>query len=234
MNSIYNESSLRKPRGLIFDFNGVLLKDSMLHEKAWRCIIDQYSSMCAVSKDDFALRVHGRNNAQAINYLTRGLATTEEIEKISVHKEEVYRALCLQNKDIFRMDDDTINLLNALKESKCKMTIATSTGMDNLEFYFKHLSLATWFSLDSIIYSDGVVASKPKPDPYIKAARMIQCLTSDCVVIEDALSGLTSAKDAGIGMIVALCNDLDQKKMLDGGAHRCISKLSLRILEYIV
>lgn len=43
----------------------------------------------------------------------------------------------------------------------------------------------------------GAGRGKPAPDIYLKAAELLHVLPSECVVFEDALSGVTAAHDAG-------------------------------------
>jgi beta-phosphoglucomutase-like phosphatase (HAD superfamily) len=52
--------------------------------------------------------------------------------------------------------------------------------------------------------TDGVRPGKPAPDVYLAAARNIGIVPSECVVVEDAVSGLAAAYAAGIGYIVAI------------------------------
>ncbi len=45
---------------------------------------------------------------------------------------------------------------------------------------------------------------KPQPDIFLKAADKLGLAPADCLVIEDAYSGLLAAKRAGIGTIIAI------------------------------
>jgi beta-phosphoglucomutase-like phosphatase (HAD superfamily) len=60
--------------------------------------------------------------------------------------------------------------------------------------------------LDKIIFSDGTIPGKPAPDIYQIAAKRINLAPKDCIVVEDALSGITAAKNAGAGMIIAIAS----------------------------
>jgi beta-phosphoglucomutase-like phosphatase (HAD superfamily) len=77
---------------------------------------------------------------------------------------------------------------------------------DNVEFYIKEFNLAKWFDLEKIVYSDGNIPGKPAPDIYQIAAKKININPKDCVVVEDALSGINAANSAGIGMIIAIAS----------------------------
>ncbi|MBF5066567.1 HAD family hydrolase, partial [Salmonella enterica subsp. enterica serovar Istanbul] len=75
---------------------------------------------------------------------------------------------------------------------------------ENVAFYFDIFDLARWFDWDKIVYDDGSFPGKPQPDIFLKAADKLSLAPADCLVIEDAYSGLLAAKRAGIGTIIAI------------------------------
>ena len=76
-------------------------------------------------------------------------------------------------------------------------------------FYFlaNRLHLDVWFAFNTIISSDGTHKGKPAPDSYILAAKAIGVSPSECVVFEDARSGIQSAYEAGCNNIVVVNTD---------------------------
>jgi HAD superfamily hydrolase (TIGR01509 family) len=51
------------------------------------------------------------------------------------------------------------------------------------------------------ISADDVTRTKPFPDPYLEAAKRMGVSTSSCVVFEDSLTGIASAKSAGCAVV---------------------------------
>jgi HAD superfamily hydrolase (TIGR01509 family) len=51
------------------------------------------------------------------------------------------------------------------------------------------------------ISADDVARTKPFPDPYIEAAKRMGVTTGSCVVFEDSLTGIASAKSAGCAVV---------------------------------
>ena len=74
----------------------------------------------------------------------------------------------------------------------------------NVKFFIKSFGLEKWFDINKIVYDDGNIKGKPEPDIYLKAAKNLGLKPEDCIVVEDALSGIESAYRAGIGRIVAI------------------------------
>lgn len=51
------------------------------------------------------------------------------------------------------------------------------------------------------ISADDVTRTKPFPDPYLEAAKRMGVPTQSCVVFEDSLTGIASAKSAGCAVV---------------------------------
>lgn len=189
--------------GFIFDFNGVLLWDTHFHDEAWR----QYSQKLRgreLSKEEMIHKVHGRTNKDVMEYLTGAPIKEELLEEYIADKESIYKELCLENRKEFKLAPGAIKFLDYLQQKSTPMTIATSSELSNLRFFYKYLDLAKWFDFDLVAYDDGTVRGKPEPDLYLKAAANLNLRTADCAVVEDSRSGILAAHNAGIGRIIAI------------------------------
>lgn len=192
-------------KGIIFDFNGTLYWDSHLHYEAWR----EYSKLLRgyeFTDAEMREKMFGHTNADIIEYCIGRKPTDEMVEKYGKEKEALYRKRCLLEPENFQLAPGVVEFLDYLKEKKIPMTIATMSEWDNVEFYIKEFNLAKWFDIDKIVYSDGTIPGKPAPDIFMIAAKRLGLLPSQCVVVEDAIAGINSAKTAGIGKIVAIAS----------------------------
>jgi beta-phosphoglucomutase-like phosphatase (HAD superfamily) len=151
-------------------------------------------------------RMFGHTNADIIEYLIGRKPTQEMVDKYGKEKEAVYRKRCLLEPDKFKLAPGAIELLDYLKENNIPRAIATMSEWDNVEFYIKEFELGKWFCPENIIYSDGTIPGKPAPDIFLIAADRIQLPPKDCIVVEDAIAGINSAKNAGIGKIIAIAS----------------------------
>lgn len=189
--------------GIIFDFNGVLLWDSPLHERAWQSMALALRGT-PLSQRDLLERVHGVNNRHILEYLCGKPLSAETIARLSNRKEAAYRQACLAQGDQFALSPGAVPLLNWLADHDIPRTIATASEKDNVAFFIAQLRLDTWFEPGAIVYDDGALAGKPAPDMYLAAARAIGVDPAACVVVEDAATGIAAARAAGIGRIYAL------------------------------
>lgn len=193
-------------KGIIFDFNGTLYWDSAKHKQAWR----EFSKIIRgteFSDEEMILHMFGRTNEEIIEYAIGQKPSPEMVEKYGQEKEALYRQMALDDRDNFHLAKGAVEFLDFLKENNIPRTIATMSDKINVDFYFENFNLSKWFDKSKVVYADGVVPSKPAPDIYEIAAKNIGLATKDCIVIEDAISGIKSAHSAGIGKIIAICSE---------------------------
>ena len=192
-------------KGIIFDFNGTLFWDSQLHLDVWR----EYSKKLRgtpFTDDEMFKYMFGRTNEDIIEYAIGQKPDKALVEKFANEKEAEYRTMCLKRPQDLKLAPHAEEFLNFLKAHHIPRTIATMSEWCNVEFYIEQFHLEKWFDLEKIVYSDGKIPGKPAPDIYLIAAQNLGLNPGECIVIEDALSGIQAAKSAGIGKIIAIAS----------------------------
>lgn len=190
-------------RGVIFDFNGTLFWDTDKQENAWREFAKSLSGR-EITDDEFKNHFHGKTNKDIIEYLTEEIPDNETLYKLTQEKESLYRKLCKQDIENFKLAPGAIKLLDFLKEENIPITIATASEITNVRFFIEEFNLENWFDTSKIVFDDSSFRGKPEPDIYLKAAQIINVPVEQCLVFEDAVSGITSAHRANIGKIIAI------------------------------
>lgn len=192
-----------KLKGLLFDFNGTLFFDSVFHLEAFRRMFRVYGKPIP-SDDDMIHHIFGRTNATICLENFNSEATEGELVEFAAKKESEYRKLCMEKPNDCHLTEGAAELLDYAKQNRIPYCMATGSEMDNLEFYFTHLGLERWFTLDNIVYTDGTFSGKPNPDIYQIAAEKIGLSPSECCVFEDGTSGILAANRAGVGAVAAV------------------------------
>lgn len=192
-------------QGIIFDFNGTLFFDSHMHYEAWRLYSKKLRGY-EFTDDEMREKMFGRTNADIIEYAIGKKPDKDLVEKLAKEKESMYRQMCLNDREHFVLAPGAEAFLNYLKENNIPRTIATMSEWDNVEFYIKEFKLEKWFDLEKIVYSNGKIPGKPAPDIYKIAANNINIRPENCIVVEDAISGIDAAHNANIGMIIAIAS----------------------------
>lgn len=185
--------------GSVFDFNGTLFWDTGLHNEAWDRFIDEHH-LGRLSDAEKNQRIHGKTNQEILQMLFNKELSPEELQTFNREKESIYQKLCLQQK--MELAPGAVPLLDFLKTSRMAFTIATSSGINNIQFYFEHLNLAKWFDFDKVIYNNGSIKSKPDPEIFLAAMRRIHKDAREVVIFEDSFSGILAAENAHPGKII--------------------------------
>ncbi len=75
------------------------------------------------------------------------------------------------------------------------MAVVTSATPENARLSLSRAGMEGIF--DIVITAADVANGKPDPEPYLKAAERLGVSATTCLVIEDSVSGIRSAKSAG-------------------------------------
>jgi HAD superfamily hydrolase (TIGR01509 family) len=89
--------------------------------------------------------------------------------------------------------------LDALKQRNVKIGVATSSVEELYKAAFKSLDLEGYF--DAVATSQEAGRGKAYPDVFLLAAEKLGVSPSDCIVFEDVLLAMKSAKSAGMTVI---------------------------------
>lgn len=184
---------------ILFDFNGTMLFDGPLHERAWHDFAIQVRGK-AFSSEEMAL-MHGKVNVKIIEYLKPSIAN-EEAVALSSAKEAMYRSICLKQPEDFQLVAGLSDFLDELKAHQIFCNIASASIKENIDFFVESFQLERWFDPAKIIYDDGSYIDKVAM--FKDAAKVIGRKIEDCIVFEDSISGIDCAYHAGVKRIIAI------------------------------
>ena len=91
-------------------------------------------------------------------------------------------------------------LLDFLKENNFQIALATSSSLPIITAVFNRLSIAHYF--DVVCSADDEIYGKPHPAVYLKVAKKLSVKPTNCLVLEDSVTGLIAAKAAAMKTIV--------------------------------
>lgn len=193
-------------KGIIFDFNGTLFLDTPKHEQAWRkCAKELYN--IEISKEQYYKTMHGSTNPIIYEAIFKKPIPPELIGVFGEEKEQCYRDLCRAEKDSLEFAKGAVELLDFLEAENIPHAIATSSEINNVNFFREIFPLDRWFGGGRIIYDDGSVRGKPHPDLYLKAGERLGVPMKDLIIVEDACAGVQAARASGAGLVVGICPD---------------------------
>lgn len=198
-----------KISGVIFDFNGTLFWDTNIHNNAWDIFLEKNNIF--LTNKEKNKKIHGKNNKDILNNLFNNQMSKEEIERLSAEKEKIYQKLCLQTN--MQLAPGAKEFLNFLKSINIPYTIATASERDNVDFYFKHLGLNSFFERSKVVFNDGSIKSKPDPQIFQKALNIMGLIECETLIFEDSISGIIAAENAKVAKIIIVnSNDDDYSR----------------------
>jgi len=188
---------------VIFDFNGVLLWDNPLHEEAFARFSVRFRQS-PITREEMRRALHGRVNRDIMEYILGRAPTEAEAQAMAEEKETLYRELARAEGDAYRLSPGAIELLDYLVAHDIPRAIATSSPKSNVDFFIERLHLLRWFDEVRIVYDDGRYPGKPAPGIYLETAQRLGLPPARCLVVEDSLMGIESARRAGAGAIIGI------------------------------
>ncbi len=179
-------------KAVIFDLDGVIVSTDKYHYRAWKRMADQ----------------EGIYFDEAINERLRGVSRMESLEIIleraarSYSDEEKLALASRKNACYVELLADltpdeilpgATEILDALQAAGVKIAIGSSSK--NTPLILRKIGLQNRF--DAVADGNGITNSKPDPEVFLLAAKLLGEDPKNCVVIEDAYAGVDAAKAAG-------------------------------------
>jgi beta-phosphoglucomutase family hydrolase len=177
-------------RAVLWDLDGVIADTGRYHCRAWQEVFSQRG--ISFSEEHF-MQHFGQRNDTIIRDTVGQDITQEELEAIADKKEKAYRRLVAGNIQAL---PGAVELLAALKHRGIRSAIASSAPPENVSIIIKGLGIEKYFN--AIACGREVTEGKPSPQIFLLAARKLEAEPTVCVVIEDAVAGVTGARRAGM------------------------------------
>ncbi|MGD1910744.1 MAG: beta-phosphoglucomutase [Rivularia sp. (in: cyanobacteria)] len=181
-------------KGFIFGLDGVLTDTEKFHYQAWQKLADEEGipfnqeaneALRGISRRDSLVKIIGDRNY-----------TESQIEEMMERKNRYYIEF-IQGITPDNLLPGASNLIDELHAAGIK--IAIGSGSKNALSVIERLGIADKF--DFIADGNSVTRSKPAPDLFLYAASEMGLEAAQCIVVEDATSGVEAALAAGMQTI---------------------------------
>jgi HAD superfamily hydrolase (TIGR01509 family) len=198
-------------RGIIFDMDGVLVASETLTADAG----------CRMFAETYNIRVDPREFEPFMGtgedrYIggvaeTRGIKLTMPRDKIRMYT--IYGEIARgQLAPLPGVND----FIAACRRRGLKLAVASSADMMKVEINLREIGVPA-STFDAVLTGGDAVHKKPHPEVFLKAAARLGLAPTDCVVVEDAPSGVKAAKAAG-GKCLGLTTSFDAATLRAAGA----------------
>lgn len=176
--------SIFRCSAILFDLDGVLVDSTRSVERQWRA----WARERGIDGDKVIAVGHGVRAIEVIQTVAPHLDALDEVRKLEKREAD--------DRDGVVVMPGAIGLVQSIPQGRwCVVTSGTR------DLASERLRLVGVPVPKIMITADDVVHGKPHPEPYLKAAKLLDFEPKECLVIEDAPAGIRSAQAAGMKVI---------------------------------
>lgn len=201
-------------RAILFDLDGVIVDSNPAIESFWKSVTDQE----AIELTDTAIRtwIHGRKVGDTLAGLF-GHLSEERHQEI---REAAYQFdLSITPKAVAGVTE----FIRQLRDHSLPVGLVTSSHHSRMLNMITQLDIHDRFT--HFVTAQDVSKGKPDPEPYLAMSSKMGLDPGDCLVFEDAISGIQSAQNAGMHSI-GIGKDWARQDLCLHGAKDVISNFA--------
>lgn len=177
----------------LFDLDGVIIDTEPQYTQFWKAIGKQNHPDVA----DFPARVKGQTLSYILDHYFPDAETRERISEQLTDYESTMK---------YPFISGALKFVDALRAAGIETAVVTSSNQLKMQQLFKHHPDFT-SHFTQILTAEDTTKSKPAPDCYLNAARVLHKDIRRCVVFEDSYNGLRAGRAAG-ALVVGLSTTL--------------------------
>ncbi|GAA1995215.1 beta-phosphoglucomutase family hydrolase [Microbacterium pumilum] len=225
---------------VLFDLDGVITPTAEVHMHAWQRMFEElfaeWDITPAYTERDYFDYLDGKKRYDGVASLLRSRDVevpwgdpSDPLEADTVcgigNRKNVYFEQVLRSEGITAYPG-SIALLDELAAAGTPVAIVSSSK--NAQEVLQVAGILDRFPvvMDGVIAERDHLASKPAPDVFVEAARMLGVDPARSVAVEDALSGVQSAAAGGFGLVVGVDRGVGPDVLLEAGAHIVVDDLA--------
>ena len=186
---------------VIFDMDGVMIDSEPLWERTEKIMMVrkglEYSPL-------YREKIVGLGQKDSAKLLKHTFSLKSEIGDII--NERLSILLDIYKKELV-LNSGLTKLLHELTNNSFKIALTSSSPLRVIKFVLDKFDINKYYK--TVVSGDFVEHGKPEPDIYLYTAELLGLKPETCVVIEDSINGILSAKRAGMKCIAVPDKRLD-------------------------
>lgn len=224
---------------LLFDLDGVLTPTAVVHERAWQELFDGYLAEAGHAdgyrESDYFDFIDGKPRFDGVRdfLASRGITLPEgptdeapdrqTVQGLGNRKNLIFNEIVSTNG--VEPYAGSVRFVQAALERGLKLAVVSSSR--NAPAVLKAAGLDGYFP----VVVDGQVAAavglpgKPDPATFDYAARLLEVPSADCIVVEDAVSGVQAGSAGNFRAVIGVDRGAGRQTLLDAGATLVVDDL---------
>jgi HAD superfamily hydrolase (TIGR01509 family) len=229
------------PKMVLFDHDGTVVdSETIALKSAWRLtneVAREFPGAQHYELDEFVKSFAGKPYREILKKIYADSVTTlneRDIARLVAQEEKrAIERLSVEAK----ATEGTPTVLSYLRDDGFEYALVSNSSLQRLSACLTAATLTDYFPSEQIFSAHDslpVPRPKPLPDIYLHAVKCLDTNVSDCVAVEDSLSGVKAAVAAGIGQIIGYVggthiNEDERRSRADAlqsaGAHQVIERM---------
>ena len=179
--------------GVIFDLDGVIVSTDNCHYLAWKKMADEEGIPFDRTINE---RLRGVSRMESLNIILEkaNKAYSEEEKQAMATRKNGYYVELIGSLTPGDMLPGAMDTLQMLKEKGIRIAIGSSSR--NTPVILKQIQLENAF--DAVADGNAITHSKPDPEVFLLAAKLLGLSPDNCLVVEDADAGVEAALAGGM------------------------------------
>jgi HAD superfamily hydrolase (TIGR01509 family) len=202
---------MNKLYGLIFDVDGLIADTEPVNARVTIKVFEDMFDLKGVRPDDFIEGI-GKGAEKFVKAAAdvHGLHLTEEQIKAAAQLREQYLIKAISEEQLPAFPG-VLEIINAaLQREDFRLAIATSASLELSRAILESAKVP--YRKMAYVTGSEITRKKPDPELFLVAASRMGIVPADCVVFEDAPSGIQAAKAAG-AKCIAVTNTTSADKL---------------------
>jgi len=213
-------------RGLIFDFDGLILDTELPDYQSWEQVYKSYGVSLPLAKWGEIIGGNAESDFEPHEYLESLVGKPVDREQIWVTRRKSYLDH-LENQPVL---PGVMDYLTEARQRNLKLAVASSSPENWVQGHLSRLELRQYF--DVVVTADDVVHTKPSPELFLLAAQKIGINPVDAIVLEDSPNGVRAAKRAQM-FVVAVPNPVTNQLDLSEADLRLNSLTEMPLVDLL-
>ena len=212
-------ATMRRPKGIIFDFDGVLVDTEWAIYQSWVHLYAREGQEISIATYAPCLGA-GYSHWDPAAHLEKLTGKTYDWEIETPARQAMLEA------DLERMGlmEGAAELFSWCREQGIGLTVASSSSRRWVQGWLEKLGIYELF--DGVFTRTDGYPVKPNPALFLAAQQCLGLEKEDCLIIEDSENGTIAAQNAAIPC-VAIPNRMTENSDFSRAACRCASLLEL-------
>ena len=180
-------------KGIIFDLDGVICSTDEYHYQAWKALANEIGASDFSRADNARQRgVSRMESLEVVLEKAPEVYTEAEKQALADRKNRLYQEL-LSNMSPADLPDEVCQTLDTLRRRGLLLAIGSSSK--NAPLILERIGLRNYF--DQVADGNQITHSKPHPEGFLLAARLLGLEPRDCLAVEDAEAGIEAGQRGG-------------------------------------